>query len=144
MNMPAFTAQASLYRTSTRYRSSGSEFDNSPSAQSVIAAYNPGPQTKHDCNVCETTCLKTYAGCNVLAAVPAVGACVIGGWFTFGLSCAAGAAVTGAALAACDGGLALCLAACYAPWVGSCCPKPCSFPEPGGQGCCDEGEACVD
>ena len=36
MNMPEFTAQASLYTTSNRYRSLGPEVSRLPSTQSVI------------------------------------------------------------------------------------------------------------
>jgi hypothetical protein len=49
MNIPAFTAQASLYRTSNRYRSSGREAGNLWSGESVVPAYYPGPAGEAAC-----------------------------------------------------------------------------------------------
>jgi hypothetical protein len=48
MNIPNFTAQASLYRASHSYRSSGSEFDGSLSAQSVFPAFYQGRKAKQN------------------------------------------------------------------------------------------------
>ena len=63
MSIPEFTAQASLYRTSNRYRSSGSEFSGLPPTQSVVAAYYPGRSTQYRCN----KCLQPAPSTNVIA-----------------------------------------------------------------------------
>lgn len=142
MNIPQFTAQASLYRTSKRYLSSGSLSDEIPSVQ-VIAAYYPGPGTQHDCSVCNETCAKTLAYCSAGAAAVAVGGCAFGP-VTFGISCAGAVGAAATILEGCAAAAAICAGGCATPVLGSCCPKVCSFPSPDGGGCCDSDEACVD
>jgi hypothetical protein len=129
MNLPAFTAEASLYRTSNRYRSSGSEFDGSPTTKSVVAAYFPGPRTQGKCNQCIKDCAKANAACNFLALATI--------WYP---------PAAAAAFGACFQGALVCSGWCVAPVIGECCPKVCGFPNPlePGEGCCDEDEHCVD
>jgi hypothetical protein len=140
MNIPAFTAQASLYRTSSRYRSCGSEFSGLPSAQSVVSAYYPGPGTTHDCQSCINTCLKVFGLCSAgAAAVVGVGCLAI-------VTCPAAVAAATTIQEGCTVALAGCYGICNIPYVGECCPKPCGFPNPfdPGSGCCDADETCVD
>jgi len=146
MSMPAFTAQASLYRTSNRYHSSISRRGERPSAHSVVPAYIPGPATQRECSVCTGTCDKLAGLCAAGAAAVAIAGCA-----TF-VGCPAALATAGAILADCAEGFAGCIGLCNVPsWVpvlgGYCCPKICGFPDPlegSGSGCCDLGEACVD
>lgn len=131
MNLPAFTAQASLYKTSNRYRSSGVELGGSIPDQSVVAAYFPGPETQVKCNRCSEIALRNFAGCLVIGGI----SCIASG--PFYPICA------GAALAACDLGLLSQQAVCA---YDDCCPKICGTPNPfdPGAGCCDANEQCVD
>ena len=69
MNMPQFTAQASLYRTSNRYRSSAADFGGSIADQSVIAAYIPGPRTQEKCSGCTDVCVGLRDVCLAEVAV---------------------------------------------------------------------------
>jgi len=136
MNMPAFTAQASLYRSSNHYRRSGTDSGDSYSGQTVVAAYMPGPETQRACNNCIEGCAETLAQCAAIAALPLV-ACV------FPPACIGAAAVAGAALAACNVNSLACIARSN---LLRCGPKGCGTPNPfdPGEGCCDENEACVD
>ncbi len=129
MNIPEFTAEASLYRTSNSYRSSGSEFDGSPTTQSVVAAYFPGPGTRGKCNECLESCAKGSVTCNLLALGTI--------WYP---------PAAAAAFTACFTGAYVCSGLCLAPVIGKCCPKVCGFPNPfePGEGCCDKDENCVD
>jgi len=129
MSIPEFTAEASLYRTTNRYRSSVSKIDGLPSAQSVVAAYFPGTATQAKCSECLAICAKVNVYCNVVAA------------FSIFFPPAAVAAFT-----ACAAEAVLCAGGCAAPVIGSCCPKVCGFPNPldPGEGCCDQNETCVD
>lgn len=136
MSMPAFTAQASLYRTSNRYRLSGTESGGSHSAQTVVAAYMPGPETQRTCNNCLQGCAESLAECSVIAMAP-LAACV------FPPACIGAAAAAGALLGACNVASLACIARCQ---ILRCCPKVCGTPNPfePGQGCCDSNETCVD
>jgi hypothetical protein len=129
MKMPGFTADASLYGTSGRYRVSASEFGALQSWQSIVPAYRPSTETMKQCTKCQTACGVSLAFCEA-GAVPA---CVTP------ITCAA-------ALGVCSLEYLGCLVKCTLPVVGDCCPKPCRFPDPlnPGIGCCDEGENCVD
>lgn len=131
MNIPEFTAQASLYRTSNSYRSSGTEFDGSPSAQSVVTAYFPGPETQAKCNRCSEIALRNFGVC---VGIGAVGSIACGPFYP---------ACFGTALAACDLALLSAQALCA---YDDCCPKICGTPNPfdPGAGCCDANEQCVD
>lgn len=124
MNIPEFTAQASLYRTSNRYRSSMANVVDSLANQSVVAAYFPGPESQRKCQGCLETCLATNGLCLLGAVVfwpPAIVGC----------------SLTNAS----------CVGYCLTPGSPSdCCPKFCRFEpfnQPGG-GCCDQDEQCVD
>lgn len=140
MNMPGFTAEASLYRTSGRYRASASDFGGSPLSEPIVPAYFPGPGTQAACNTCLEGCAKNNAICSFLAMQPLWG-CI------FPPACPVAAAIAGSLLAGCQTTHLICSAGCVVPgpWT-SCCPKVCSFPNPlePGEGCCDEGENCVD
>lgn len=131
MKIPEFTATASLYSTSNRYRSSGSEFAGSAPAQSVVAAYFPGPETQAKCNRCSEIALRNFGIC---IATGAVGCIASGPFYPI---CAGGV------LAGCDLGLLSQEAACA---YDDCCPKICGTPNPfdPGEGCCDNNETCVD
>lgn len=133
MNIPAFTAQASLYRTSNRYRSSGAEFGGSIPAQSVVAAYYPGPSTQYRCNKCLQTCAFNKRDC-VDFVVRFVS------WWT-------PPPVALLLYAGCESDSTDCRDQCtrVGPF-GSCCPKVCGPGNPSnpGEGCCDNDEGCVD
>ena len=149
MNIPQFSAEASLYRTTRQYRSSISEYRAQPATPySVFPAYMPGPATQRDCSVCTGSCDKLFEVCGigVVAGVSAV--CVA----TLGFGCPAAVAAGEAVLVGCAEAYAACIGYCNVPgWVpvvgGYCCPKICGPPNPlegSGSGCCDLGEACVD
>ena len=149
MNPPGFTAQASLYRTSGRYRASASESGISPPSKAIVPAYLPGPDTQARCNSCMEKCTDRASYCNT-AATALLAGCV------FPPLCPAAAAAAGAALADCQALLLGCTATCSLPrpelfgvkllGESPCCPKVCGFTHPfaHGEGCCDEGEHCVD
>jgi hypothetical protein len=145
MNIPQFTAQASLYRTSNRYRSSSADCDGSIPTQSVVAAYIPGPETQNKCSGCIQYCVVTRNICLAKAGVVAFESC-LGTGPLFPL-CFAGAIVFYGA--GCYSGYAACFGTCHipgdTPFSGPCCPKPCGFHTPGieGSGCCDLDETCV-
>ena len=138
MNIPGYTAEASLYSTSGRYRASASDFGGSPSNEAIVPAYFPGPGTQAACNSCLEDCAKANVTCNAIASAELA----ICGWWN--PVCAIAAAAT---FAGCFTQGLLCPAVCTlpGPWT-SCCPKVCGFPNPfePGEGCCDEGENCVD
>jgi hypothetical protein len=148
MNIPAFTAEASLYMTSNRYLSSSSEYSGPLSSYSIVPAYMPGPATQRECSVCTGTCDKLAGLCGAGVAATVAAICV----GTLGFGCAGAVAWGGAILANCAYGYAGCIGLCNVPsWVplvgGYCCPKICGLPNPlegSGSGCCDLGEACVD
>jgi hypothetical protein len=131
MRIPAFTAQASLYRTSNRYRSSGSEFDGSPPAQSVVAAYQPGPSTQKRCDMCLQSCTNAKNSCeDFVAGLVSWWNPVAGLWL----------------YADCASSAADCRDQCVNPPLGACCPKACGplNPSDPGEGCCDTGDSCCD
>lgn len=148
MNIPEFTGQASLYRTSNRYSSSGYGSAWSKSAEGIQPAYIPGPATRHDCGICTGICDKGAEICGAGVAAYVATICI----GTLGFGCAGAAAAGAAVLAECAEAYAGCIGLCNVPsWVpvlgGNCCPKICGPPNPlegSGSGCCDLGEACVD
>jgi hypothetical protein len=119
MNIPEFTAQASLYRTSNRYRSSGSEFGDLGPGASVLPAYYPGPAAQAACNNCLNSAVDDYLKCIASEGFPAsLIYCTLKAWW--------------------DGGSCV---------VDDCCPKRCGPPDffdLAGSGCCDKDENCVD
>jgi hypothetical protein len=138
MNIPEFTAQASLYRSSNHYQSSFIEFGGSVVAQTVVTALTH--EDTVNCSACEGRCNDAYAECvGAATATWAVG--LAGCAFTgpFYPACAAAASTAYAiADAVCVGKLAACHAAnCDSP--GSpCCPVSCEFGH-----CCSHGETCT-
>jgi hypothetical protein len=118
MNIPQFTAQSSLYRTSNRYRSSGPEGGNLWSGDSVVPAYNPGPAAQAACNKCADSALGDYFKCIAFEGFPlSLVHCTLRAWWDAG--------------------------ACI---VDDCCPKRCGPPDIwdlAGSGCCDAGDTCV-
>lgn len=148
MNLPAFTAQASLYRTRNRYCGEALGTDTPPPRQHIVPAYMPGPATMRDCGVCTGLCDKEMAGCAIVVAAGVSAVCI----GTLGFGCPAAVSAGEAILVACAEAYAACIGYCNIPgWVpvvgGYCCPKICGTPNPlegSGSGCCDLGEACVD
>src|SRR5438270_3404954 len=76
MNIPQFTGQASLYRTTNRYHSSATDFSGSPSDRSVVAAYMPGPHTQERCSGCTDICVGLRDVCLAEVAFSVTEACV--------------------------------------------------------------------
>lgn len=138
MNIPGFTADASLYRTMGHYRCSVSECGDALSGESIIPAYYPGPETRSDCQTCQETCALGVFGCLGEGALLCGSFCGFATIF-YGF-CFAGC--MGIKTAICIGLEALCHAGCG---LFVCCPKSCGVPNPlTGEGCCDENEQCVD
>lgn len=119
MNLPEFTAEASLYKSNNRYRSSGSEDGGLLSGESIELAYFPGPAAKEACNKCLTSAVSDYFECIAFEGFPfSLIHCTLKAWYDSG--------------------------ACV---VDDCCPKRCGPPDFGdlaGSGCCDANEQCVD
>ena len=147
MNIPEFTAQASLYRTSNRYRSSVAEFAGSIADHSVVAAYIPGPRTQERCSGCTDICVGARNICLAGVGVSVLSACGL----SLGFGCAGAYAWGAVQTAGCYAHYAECFGYCQIPsasevgWESPCCPKVCGIHTPGsaGSGCCDHGEACV-
>jgi hypothetical protein len=141
MNLPGFTAEASAYRSRVSYRflsaaSPGSSGRGTSSSGTIVAAYFPGPQTQAGCNQCLEACTALAAGCSAAALIPLSGCSVP-------LFCPYAVYVSGMMLAMCNAVGDACKAGCITL---VCCPKPCGVPNPlnPGEGCCDNGEHCVD
>ena len=131
MNIPNFTAQASLYRTSRRYHSPGSQFSGFASTQSVVAAYHPGPTTQSHCNKCLQACAFDRDNC----------VSFVDTWVSWWNPLAP------LLYARCYSNAADCFERCADPAVlGPCCPKVCGPLDPSnpGEGCCDFGDTCCD
>jgi hypothetical protein len=128
MNIPQFTAQSSLYRTSNHYRSSAVEFDGSIPAQSVVAAYHPGPTTQYRCNKCLGTCAFDRDNCLNLVDT----------WISWWDPLAQ------LLYAKCYSDAGDCIDQCSKPPLGACCPKACGPLNPSnpGEGCCDTEDSC--
>ena len=146
MNLPPFTAQASLYRTRNRYRSSATDFGGSIPADSFVAAYIPGPETMNACN----GCLDGYAVarnlCTAKVFATAIQTCSYLGFFA--PPCVAAQVLF--LEPACYAGYAIGEGYCHipggvGPLSGPCCPIVCGVHNPlvPGSGCCDSGETCV-
>lgn len=138
MSIPEFTAEASLYRTNNRYRSSSAEFGGTIAFQSVVAALTYDDTV--NCGACENRCNNAAADCTAVAVATwtaGLAGCAIFG--PFAPACAI--PVTGAyalANAVCLGKLAACRALnCYSPGS-SCCPVFCELGH-----CCSHGETCM-
>lgn len=139
MSVPEFTAEASLYRTSGRYRSSGSEGSVLWSGESIVPAYYPGTATQANCNRCLKTAQKNFGWCLGIGGAGCGLGCIAAGPFY----AACFASCMGGVLATCDVNLLRESAACA---LDDCCPKACGTPNPfdPGAGCCDKNEQCVD
>ena len=159
MTIPQFTAGFSLYVSTRRYGhfQVGSSFripsesvipayvspqpyghlqgrfDSALPSQSVIPAYYPSPETMKECWHCrDVSCQRDFGYCEFLADITCAA--------TLGIGCLP-------AHGLCWATLGLCEATCALPSpLGDCCPHPCRVPDPfnPGDGCCDEGETCVD
>lgn len=134
MNVPEFTAEASLYRTTGHYRSGAGNTaqDKLLSDQSLIPAYYPGSQATRDaCDRCLVRSARDYTTCLAAAAVGSIPCTIFYG------------ACFGAAAAVCWGYLAWHIGECV---TDDCCPKRCGAINPlePGQGCCEADEQCVD
>ena len=140
MNIPEFTAEASLCRTSNRYRSSSAEHVGQPSAHSVFPAYMPGSDTTASCNSCLKTCTDAlFVSSGTIALSVASGCLTI-------IGCPIAVAAGEIALEGAMVAFAACVGYCELPVYGECCPKICGFPDPltPGSGCCDKNEHCVE
>ena len=150
MSIPAFSAQASLYSNSRRYRSSITESDaKSSSGHSIVPAYMPGPATQHECALCTDACAVPRDVCLSKVAISVAEGCIA----SLGFGCGAAISLGYLQAASCLATYAVCLDYCNIPdlgvtgFHGPCCPKVCSWPDliaGFGSGCCDHGEACVD
>jgi hypothetical protein len=140
MNIPQFTAQASLYRTSNRYRSTVADFGGLIADQSVVAAYIPGPDTQARCSGCTYYPTTLRDICLTKTAFMVTQAC----WISLGFGCGAAIAWGYQQAASCEQAYLAGFGICHIPG-GPCCPKVCGIHTPGseGSGCCDHGEACV-
>jgi len=136
MTLPGFNAEASSYRTSRYYIAGTSSLADSPSSGAVTLSYYPGPDTQARCSDCGSDCASALGYCSA-SATALLGGCI------FPPLCPAAAAAAGAALSACDIANLTCTGYC---WAFKCCPKLCGIPDPFGSnnGCCDDGEHCVD
>jgi len=147
MNIPQFTAQSSLYRTSNRYRSSIADFGSSIMDQSIVPSYIPGAMTRSKCSGCTEGCAITWDICLAKTAVEVTEAC----WASLGFGCGAAIALGYIQTGACYESYAACMGICNIPgnpvWRNvPCCPKVCRWfedPFTPGAGCCDYGEGCV-
>jgi hypothetical protein len=149
MNLPTFSAQASLYRATNRYRSPVAGFGGVATDRSVVAAYMPGPQTQQRCSDCLHPYRVARDICRAKTAWMVGSYCGLTGIFTLGTGCAAAIALGAQQIAGCEEGYAVGFGICHIPggagdFSGRCCPKVCGVHTPGvpGSGCCDHGETC--
>jgi hypothetical protein len=135
--MPGFSAEATLYRTRNRYRSSRAAPDGAIPAQSVVAALTH--EDTENCARCVDKCNQQSSDCVDYATAMwtiALAGCALSG--PFYPACAAAATGTYAvATAGCFAKLALCDGVCYLPGE-SCCPQFCGLGH-----CCSKGETCM-
>jgi hypothetical protein len=138
MNLPAFTAQASLYRTSRHYVSLASVVYGSALTQSVVTAQSG--ERFAGCDACEISCSKGNVRCQAVASAAYTGAmigCVATGPFAPVCEAIAAGAYAGA-IGGCYAWFAECMAEeCWLPG-GDCCPVFCELGH-----CCSEGETCI-
>jgi len=146
MTIPGFSAHASLYRTSNHYRGVGNAYVDSPSADSVVTAFIPGPETLNRCSGCTTICDATRTVCLTKAAATTFESCAASLFIGCGPAIALGALQA----EGCEASHLECFGDCNIPtnplFESPCCPKVCGPPIPpgkGGAGCCDHGEVCA-
>src|SRR5262249_15208027 len=120
MNIPGFTAQASLYRTSSRYRVSNGGLVQGAPTQPVVLSLTTGGEAR--CSDCLEKCAKNLGICYGIAVASAY----------FCPPCG------GALFAECNTQSYACIAYCHLPGE-SCCPEFCHLGK-----CCDRDEQCVD
>ena len=140
MAIPGFAAQASLYQTTRRYRSTGFARSEGMSGPSIMPAYFPGPSTQANCNRCNEIATRNFGGCLAIGATGCGLGCIAAGPFYP----ACFAACMGGTLGTCNVNLLREVGMCL---LDDCCPKRCGPPDLfdlAGSGCCDEGERCVD
>lgn len=137
MNIPQFTAQASLYRTSNSYRSSVDKFGGSIQAQSVVAALTYDDTVK--CSACENKCNEQGADCVAVAVVTwGLGLAGCAAFGPFAPACAIPVTIAyGLAIGVCTAKLGACRTICNLPGE-ACCPVFCELGH-----CCSEGETCI-
>ena len=137
MNIPAFTAESSLYRTNTRYHSSVAELRDAIPAGSVVAALNYDDTA--NCEACENKCNDQAFDCNAVATLTwtlGLAGCAIFG--PFAPACAVPVTAAYAlAVGVCTAKLAACTGICYLPG-NRCCPVFCELGH-----CCSHGETCT-
>jgi hypothetical protein len=139
MNIPEFTAEASLYRSSISYRSSGHNFGGLPSSQSVFPALTT--ERFANCDACQKSCFKTYSYCLGSAsagyAIAAVGCAAAVFPPAIAICEGVAAGVYAAASATCLATSYACLGICELPGQ-ECCPVFCELGH-----CCSDGETCI-
>jgi hypothetical protein len=137
MKMPGFSAQSSLYRSASRYRSSNTEVRAYTAGHSVVAALSF--EDTRRCSNCENGCNEDFAKCEgYAAAVWAAGLAYCAFTGPFAPACAGPATFAyGLAHAACAGKFAACEFVCNKPGDSSCCPVFCELGR-----CCSRGETC--
>lgn len=138
INIPGFSAEATLYRTRNRYRLSISALSTSVTAQSVVPALNSEDRAR--CDRCENKCNNAAAECLGYATgswSAALAGCAAFG--PFAPACAIPAtAIYLSACGVCYAKLALCyVVGCNLPGDSSCCPEFCELGH-----CCSRGETC--
>lgn len=136
MNLPAFTAEFSLYRSRNSYRVATAP-DVAMPAQSVVSALTY--EDNVNCSRCENKCNEQWADCVGVATATwlagLVGCAAAGPLYPL---CAGPVTVAYAsANGLCVGKLGLCRAICNAPGE-SCCPVFCGLGH-----CCSKGETCI-
>src|SRR5262245_10808751 len=117
MNIPQFTAQASLYRSSNLCRPAGPQGAKLWSGEGIAPAYYPGPATQAECQKCLKSVINDYFYCVAFTGFPlSLGHCQLQ-YYRDVFKCE----------------------------VDVCYPKRCEglglFGE--GDGCCDADETCV-
>jgi hypothetical protein len=116
MNLPAFTAESSLYRSRNRYRVAAERSTAGLAADSVVLSLSAAANAA--CDDCEQSCAEDYSSCLAVAL-----ATVWLPWLGGGIG------------AGCVAGSWYCLARCNSEGH-ACCPTDC------GKYCCDYGEQC--
>lgn len=144
MNIPSFTAQASVYRSQGTYRVAALSSSTSARVDAIVPAFIPSETSQDACRGCTDRCDNLRNICMGKVAIEAAEACL----FSFGTGCAGAAAWALIETGGCYAHYAECFGVCQIPdnpvWKSKCCPKVCGIPTPGvsGSGCCDHGETC--
>jgi hypothetical protein len=138
MNIPAFTADASLYRSRRHYHASPAT-DSESRTHTIVPALQPADNAA--CDECNSGCGKGAIQCTATASASYVAAligCAASGPL-YPICAGAASAVYGTAYTVCIAASWVCLAECELPG-NACCPTHC---EGSGSGyCCSTGEQC--